>query len=61
VKFISTDLRSVNLDQGNKWNQEDKLRIWQSKQTPGVPEKRFQGRLQSLSELILSSGCLLLF
>lgn len=42
VKFIKTDLRSVDLDLTNKRNQTDKLGSLGSRHTPGVPENGCQ-------------------
>lgn len=55
VKFTSTDIRSVNLDPVNKWNQVDKPGRLGSRHTPGVPENRFHGQAPESKYPSLSS------
>lgn len=50
VKFIRTDLRSVDLDPTNKRNQTDKLGSLGSRHTSGIPENRAGPRVLSVLE-----------
>lgn len=53
VKFIRTDLRSVDLDPTNKWNQTDRLGSLVSRHTPGVPENGCPRVLSVLENRVL--------